>query len=519
MDRRHFIQLTGASTLVALGNSVAAQPQIKEKIEIRAWTASGTPMPHKVLEQVYFLDLNDEPLPNLSRQVEDGHLFCQPPTQPFAIAFSLAVKGFGNMVLFADNQGRGYSPSDFPLNLNLACAQSRIHRVQQAIDQWVGDYAAVREQLQRALAKLQRAESTEDPLQMAGWANESLRDSLWAGEKAALIQAEYQIEQQRLRPDFLWGCNFFGHPDAGPDYDRQFRELFNFATLPLYWRSFEPKRNQPNFAKLDRSVNWLRQAGITPKGHPLVWFHEVGVPDWIRELSYAQIRDFTEARILKITGYWSDRVPYYDIINEAHDIEWGNILNFSPQQMLELTQIAATAAVEGHEKVQRIINVCCAWSRYVVRTKSDRPLLSAHRYLKTCLAQEIPFEIIGLQFYYPDQDMFEINRMLDRFGQLGKPVHITELGVSSATERDEDSYFKDPPGLWHAPWTETIQADWIEQFYTLCYSKPYIEAITWWDFADKGFWPHGGLLRHDMTPKESYKRLQALRHRWSESQS
>lgn len=516
MDRRHFIQLTGAATtLSAFRGGVAAQPKITNRIELRAWTALGEPMPSAVLEQLYFLDLNDEPIPDqFPRQVEEGRLWCQPPPQPFAIAFTLAVKGFGNMVLFADNQGRGYSPNNFPLNLNLACARSRIHRVQHAIRQWSGHYSAVTEKLQQASAKLLRAETASDPAQMAGWANESLRHSLWAGEQAALIQAEYKITQQGSRPNFLWGCNFFGHPDAGPEYDRQFQELFNFATLPLYWRSFEPQRHHPNFAQIDRSVNWLRKAGITPKGHPLVWFHEIGVPDWIRDLPYAKIRDQTRARVKRITRHWGNRVPYYDIINEAHDIEWGNILNFSPEQMLEMTRVAATSAAEGYAETKRIINTCCAWSRYVVRTKSERPLVSTNSYLQACLAQDIPFEIIGLQFYYPDQDMFEINRMLERFGKLGKPVHITELGVSSSTERDEHSYFKDPPGLWHAPWTETIQADWIEQFYTLCYSKPYIQAITWWDFADKGFWPHGGLLRQDMTPKESYWRLKALRRYW-----
>jgi GH35 family endo-1,4-beta-xylanase len=111
--------------------------------------------------------------------------------------------------------------------------------------------------------------------------------------------------------------------------------------------------------------------------------------------------------------------------------------------------------------------------------------------------------------------MFEINRQLDRYSKLGKPIHITELGVSSATTRDEKSYLKAPEGLWHAPWSEKVQADWVEQFYTLCYSKPYIQAITWWDFADRGnFWPHGGLLQADMTPKEAYHRLANLIKEW-----
>jgi hypothetical protein len=50
--------------------------------------------------------------------------------------------------------------------------------------------------------------------------------------------------------------------------------------------------------------------------------------------------------------------------------------------------------------------------------------------------------------------------------------------------------------------------------YTLVYSKPQYEAITWWDFSDTPgkFWPFGGLLRKDMTPKESYLRLQKLKN-------
>ncbi|GFE67717.1 endo-1,4-beta-xylanase [Chroococcus sp. FPU101] len=124
--------------------------------------------------------------------------------------------------------------------------------------------------------------------------------------------------------------------------------------------------------------------------------------------------------------------------------------------------------------------------------------------------------MIGLQLYYPDQDLFEINRLLERFSQLGKPIHITELGVSSSTQKDESSYFLEPTGLWRSPWSETIQADWIEQFYTICYSKNYIEAISWWDLADGGsFMPYGGLLNRDLTPKLGYDRLKELLKQWN----
>jgi GH35 family endo-1,4-beta-xylanase len=111
--------------------------------------------------------------------------------------------------------------------------------------------------------------------------------------------------------------------------------------------------------------------------------------------------------------------------------------------------------------------------------------------------------------------MFEIDRLLERFSRLGKPIHVTEAGVSSDPTVDEASYLKEPPGKWHRPWSEEVQADWVEQLYTLCYSKSYIGAIGWWDLTDRGnFWPHGGLVREDMTPKLSYTRLQALLKKW-----
>jgi endo-1,4-beta-xylanase len=163
--------------------------------------------------------------------------------------------------------------------------------------------------------------------------------------------------------------------------------------------------------------------------------------------------------------------------------------------------------------VYRIINSCCTWGENV--SYHQPPQHSPLEYLQTCLQAGIEFEAIGLQLYYPDRDLFEIDRQLERFSQLGKPIHITELGVSSATTIDELSYLKEPIGRWRSVWSEAIQGDWVEQFYTLCYSKSYIKAISWWDLTDNGnFWPHGGLVNQYLTPKLAYERLKNLIQTW-----
>ncbi|MBD0337200.1 MAG: endo-1,4-beta-xylanase, partial [Cyanobacteria bacterium Co-bin13] len=282
---------------------------------------------------------------------------------------------------------------------------------------------------------------------------------------------------------------------------------------PFYWQGFEPTQGRPQYAPVDRQVAWLRQAGIVPKGHPLVWFHDVSVPDWLRDLPYAEVKSLVQRRVRQVTQRYGSHIPYYDVINEAHHVPWANALNFSADQFLELTQVACEAARQGHPQVNRIVNSCCLWAQNVAY--NGPPQRSPYRYLQACLAAGIEFETIGLQLYYPDQDMFEIDRLLDRFAGLGKPLHITEMATSSGSGVDEQSQLQDVRGLWHAPWSETIQADWVEQIYTLGYSKPEVQAITWWDFSDLGvFWPFGGLLNRDLQPKAAFERLRHLLQSW-----
>jgi GH35 family endo-1,4-beta-xylanase len=138
-------------------------------------------------------------------------------------------------------------------------------------------------------------------------------------------------------------------------------------------------------------------------------------------------------------------------------------------------------------------------------------------YVQAVEEARVPYEAIGLQVYYPARDMLEIERHLERFFVFSKPIHITELGVSSSSAPPSRAGEIRLPNrnVWHgAEWSEQIQADWIEQFYTICYSKPQVEAITWWDFADPAFIPHGGLLHADYRPKQAYERLTRLLAEW-----
>lgn len=72
------------------------------------------------------------------------------------------------------------------------------------------------------------------------------------------------------------------------------------------------------------------------------------------------------------------------------------------------------------------------------------------------------------------------------------------------------------PTNFSKPEAEKVQAREAVRFYTVAFSHPAVEAITWWDFCD---WSDSGsaqgLLRKDMSAKPVYDALKRLiKGRW-----
>jgi len=161
-------------------------------------------------------------------------------------------------------------------------------------------------------------------------------------------------------------------------------------------------------------------------------------------------------RVHEIVDHYKGKIDIFDVINEAHD--WANELGYSQEQLVDMTKLACDMTGEANPEATRIVNNCCTWAEYSATDtthwgKSPRPLTTPYKYLANCLKANLDFEVIGLQLYYPARDMFEIELQLERFARFGKPIHITELGVSSANTDDPDAMVKRVnPFYWHQPW-------------------------------------------------------------------
>ena len=129
--------------------------------------------------------------------------------------------------------------------------------------------------------------------------------------------AEVQVEQ--VRHAFLFGCNIFAWGRVGDEageaaYRERFAEVFNFATLPFYWWSYEATRGQPIHERTEQVARWCQEQHIVCKGHPLAWNY--GEPRWLPDDSQ-QVLELQRGRITDCVSRFSGLIDIWDVVNEA----------------------------------------------------------------------------------------------------------------------------------------------------------------------------------------------------------
>lgn len=323
--------------------------------------------------------------------------------------------------------------------------------------------------------------------------------------------AHVRVEMKRHA--FLFGCNFFGlRPEDDSASQKAYRDrfvaLFNYATLPFYWGAFEPRRGEPQYDRLMGMARWCAAHGIEVKGHPLIW-HEVW-PAWAPS-DPDQAIPLLRARVFDIIPRYKNVIRYWDVQNEA------NASSSYPR-----TGVGQWARRDGPAAM---VATTLGWAREAAKGLGDTLIYNdydtgdANVALLTELQKRgaLP-DAIGIQshmhsaLWKPEQ----IWAVAERFSRFGRPVHFTETTVVSGPIRSFN--MQRPPTDWvTTPEDEQKQADYVAQFYSILFSHPNVQAITWWDFSDAGAWLNApaGMLRKDMSPKPVYDRLmQLIHHDW-----
>jgi hypothetical protein len=192
-----------------------------------------------------------------------------------------------------------------------------------------------------------------------------------------------------------------------------------------------------------------------------------------------------------------------------------NCFEFTFEQVLEMTRAANMAVKASCDRSLKIIEISNPWGEYYATTSATIPPLV---YMDMVVQSGINFDAFGLQMHFGKnqagmhvRDMMQISGMLDYFGHIAKPLHITELEVPS--KAGTDSQTGNVAGVWHKQWDQDSQEQWIEQFYKIALSKPFVDSVTYSNLADTkdSTIANSGLLTEQLEPKKSFNTLKQLR--------
>ena len=324
--------------------------------------------------------------------------------------------------------------------------------------------------------------------------------------------ATIHIEQQQHA--FLFGANIFELKPNDPSpqqraYQEQFAALLNYATLPFYWGMFEHRRGEPQYERLSNMARWCQAHGLACKGHPLIW-HMVW-PSWAPAEAEAAI-PLLRARVFDLIPRYRETIRYWDVLNEANSAMHDRKAGEGQWIKREGPAAVVATALGWAREANRQSGATLLYNDFKIGADNEALL----RGLRDRNA--LP-DVIGIQSHmhgglWPLPQAWDV---VERFAAFGKPIHFTEMTVVSGPEPQHDPGKEWVPNWNTTPAGEAAQAKYVAELYTVLFSHPALQAITWWDFSDDRAWKGApaGLVRKDMTPKPVYTALHKLiRETW-----
>ena len=324
--------------------------------------------------------------------------------------------------------------------------------------------------------------------------------------------AHRDVTVRQVRHAFEFGCAGFEVADATAEHQRLWLDLFDTATLPVYWGRYEPERGVTRRDALMASARWFADRGVRLKGHPLVW-HTVKAP-WVDGLPLTEAEELLRGRVRREVGDFAGVIDTWDVINEVVIMpRFTNEPDGVPNAVTRLCQDKGRV-----EMVRLAVDEARAGGTAPTLVLNDFDLGPEYEQLvEDLLAAGVEIDAIGLQSHmhqgFRGED--ELREISDRFGRFGLPLHWTETTLVSGDlmpaeiEDLNDHVVAEWPST---PEGEARQADEIVRQYTTLVEHPAVESITYWGMGDAGAWLNApaGLVRADGTAKPAYDALRSL---------
>jgi hypothetical protein len=439
----------------------------------------------------------------------------KPNLETAGVALLWDIDGFGRVLL----PTTCLPERQLPYNLNLELARARLMQIINKCEDW--SFFEPVEGLAEKIDKAQElfiaaVQNIADAPTASRIADESLKKAMEFSEALASRYAKAAFGARGKGHGFgrgCLGCCVDAKHITDPKYLEAMFSIFGLVVVPVNWSRIEIERGTYDFSKVDACITTLGKRKVTVGAGPLLCFSREYLPKWLLEdgPSFEKIRESAYQFVSAAAARYSGMVKSWYVISGLNAL---NHFGFGFEQVLEITRAANMAVKAAADRAMRIIEIADPWGEYYAfRPDTIPPLV----YMDMIIQSGISFDAFGLQMRFgKDQpgmhirDMMQISAVLDQFALIAKPMYIT--GVEVPSRNGSGACAPKVAGIWHEEWDELHQAQWVEQFYRIALSKPFVDAVVYSALADgdDSAIAGSGLLTSQTEPKKSYQALKKL---------
>ena len=264
-------------------------------------------------------------------------------------------------------------------------------------------------------------------------------------------------------------------------YRDTIKRLFNAAVTEndLKWPYWETwSRDNANY-----SLNWLQENGLRVRGHNIIWPGKSNLPPDVVALldkgDKEALRKRIASHIAEVMAWTHGRVVDWDVLNEP--VTNRDVMTLLGDDEMALWFRQAREADSGVRLYANDFNITENGGYDLARQNAFFNIV------KGIADSGAPLDGVGLQSHFgatltAPARVYEI---LDRFSSFGADLAVTEYDVNSTDEQ--------------------LQADYLRDYLTICFSHPKVKAFYIWGFWEGRHWrPNAAMIRRDWTTKLAY---------------
>ncbi len=469
-------------------------------------------------------------------QYEDGAINCQKRTTgPAALALQVEVPEVGEMTL----QTCLLPDRVEPYILTLELARHRLMLLLSKQEDWMMfdlplDHPAMKRAATAKSLFVEALNRINEPEEAHRLSMDCLAAAIDASEELALAHAELLYRRRLEAGQFhrgVFGCGV-GLAQATDPIRSSLQSNFDYMVLPLPWCQLQPTEDSYDWTAADSWAEWAFRNRMPILAGPVLSFDRGVAPDWLAvvEHDYETMRDVLYEHVEKVVTRYRNVVTLWNVVSGLHANAG---FDFTLDQLMDLTRMAVLLIKKVQPSAKTLVEVTQPFGEYYAcNARSIPPMI----YADMVLQAGIPVDAFGVRLLMGrptdgqyTRDLMQVSAMLDRFNGLGKPVHVTAAAVPSepigfepepmvnGPEGNAKGTPVHPPdgnsGYWRKPWSPLVQSHWLEAFYHIALSKPYIDSVAWLDLADhdQTLLDHGGLAMADFKAKGAFQRVTSLR--------